>query len=74
MEENRLKELGNRKQVFRPEREELTRDWRKLPNGEFRVFCCSSNGIKLIKLRKMRFLGYMARIGERLLWGFGGDT
>jgi hypothetical protein len=43
---------------------EVTRGWRKLHNEDFYNFCPSQNIIKVIKLRRMRWVGYVTRIVE----------
>jgi len=41
------------------------RDWKSLQNEELRDLCFSQNILPLIKLRRMRGLKHVARIGER---------
>jgi hypothetical protein len=40
-------------------------DWRELPNEELHNLYSSPNIIRIIKLRRMRFAGYVARMGRR---------
>jgi hypothetical protein len=65
-EEHRLRVFENRvlRRVFGPKREEVTGEWRKLTNGELRNFYSSSNIIRQIKSRKMRWAGHVARMRE----------
>ena len=43
----------------------MTGEWRKLHNGELNALYCSANIVRVIKWRIMRWLGHVARIGER---------
>jgi hypothetical protein len=40
--------------IYRPKREEITGDWRKLHNEELRDFYSSPNNIRVIKSMRMR--------------------
>jgi hypothetical protein len=44
---------------------EVTREWRKLHNEELRDLYSSSSIIRIIKSRRMRCAGHVARIGEK---------
>jgi len=50
--------------IFRPKRDEVTGELRKLHNGELSDLYCSSKIIRVTKLR-MRWVGHVARMGER---------
>jgi hypothetical protein len=54
-------------------RDEVTGEWRKLHNEELNDLYSSPNIVRVIKLRKMRWAGHVARMGERsiqgLFWG-----
>jgi hypothetical protein len=65
-EESRLRVFENRmlRRTFKPKRDEVTGDWRKLHNEEFHNSCSSPNIIGMIKSKRMRWAGYVARIGE----------
>ena len=66
-EEGRLRMFENRvmRRIFRPRREEVTGEWRKLHNEELNDFYCSANIILAIKSRRMKWVVYVARIGRR---------
>jgi hypothetical protein len=38
--------------------------WRKLHNDELHSLCSSPNIVRVIKSRRMRWAGHMARMGE----------
>jgi hypothetical protein len=50
--------------MFGPKRDEVTGEWRRLHNGEFRNLNSSSDIIRQIKSRKMRCAGHLACMGE----------
>jgi hypothetical protein len=50
--------------VFGPERDEVTGDWRKLHNAELHKLYCSPNIVRIIKSRRMRWAGHVARMGR----------
>jgi hypothetical protein len=50
---------------FGLKREEVMGDWRKLRNGKLHNLYSSLNIIRMIKLRKMRWAGQVARMGEK---------
>jgi len=50
--------------IFGPRRIELTGEWRKLHNEEVNYLYCSPNIVLVIKWRRMRWVGYVAHIGE----------
>jgi hypothetical protein len=66
-EEHRLRVFENRVQrkIFRPKRDEVTEEWRKLHNEEFRDLYSSLSIIRIIKSRRMSWAGHVARMGER---------
>jgi hypothetical protein len=48
-----------------PKRDEVTGEWRKLHNGELHNLYSSSSTIRIMKSRRMRWAGHVARIGEK---------
>jgi hypothetical protein len=63
-EEHRLREfLRTVLRVFGPKREE-DGSWRKLHNYELHSLCSSWNIVRVIKSRRMRWAGHVARMGE----------
>jgi hypothetical protein len=59
--------LENRvlRRIFGPKRDEATGGWRKLHNEKFNNFYSSPSVIKVIKLKRIRWTGHVARIGEK---------
>ena len=51
--------------VFGPKRDEVTGEWKKLHNEELNDLYFSPNIIQVIKARKIRCAGHVARMGER---------
>jgi len=51
--------------IFGPKRDEVTGEWRKLHNEELNDLYCSPNIVQVIRSRRMRWTGHVARIGER---------
>jgi len=66
-EECRLRVFENRvlRRIFGPKRDEVTGEWRKLHNEELNVVYFSTNIVRVIKSRRMRWVGHVARMGER---------
>jgi len=65
-EESKVRVFKNRvlRRIFRPERDEVTGEWRKLHNEELNDLYYSQNAIRVIKSR-MSGAGHVARMGER---------
>ena len=66
-EESKLRMFENMvlRRIFGPRRDEVTGDWRRLHNEELNDLYCSPNIVRVIKLRRMRMAGHVARMGER---------
>jgi hypothetical protein len=50
--------------VFGPKRDEVTGEWRKLHNEELNDLYSLPNIVQVIKSRRMRWAGHVARMGE----------
>jgi len=63
------------RRIFGPKGDEVTGEWRKLHNEELNVLY-STNIVLMIKSRRMRCAGHVARMGEGrgVYTGFGGGT
>jgi hypothetical protein len=53
------------RRIFGPKRDEVTGDWRKLLNEDLHNLYSSPNIISMIKSRRMRWAGHVARVGRR---------
>jgi hypothetical protein len=51
------------RKIFGPKREEYG-SWRKLHNDELHSLYSSPNTVRVIKSRRMRWAGHVARMGE----------
>jgi hypothetical protein len=65
-EEHRLRVFGNRvlRRIFGRKRDERTGEWRKLRSGQLHNLYSSSDIIRQIKSRRMRWAGHVAHMGE----------
>jgi len=66
-EERRLRVFENRvlRKMFGPKRDKVTGEWRKLHHEELNYLYSSPTIIRVIKSGRMRWAGYVARMGER---------
>ena len=53
--------------IFGSRRDEVTGEWRRLHNEKLNDLYSSSNIVWVIKSRRMRWAGHVARMGEE--WG-----
>jgi hypothetical protein len=51
--------------IFGLKRDEVTGEWRKLPNEELNDLYSSPNTVRVMKSRRMWWAGHIARVGER---------
>ena len=65
-EECGLREFEDRvlRRIFGPKRDEVTGEWRKLHNEKLNDLYSSLNIFRVIKSRRMRWAGHVARMGE----------
>jgi hypothetical protein len=61
------------RKILGPKREE-DGSWRKLNNDELHDLYSSPNIVRVIKLRRMRWAGHVARMGERCSQGSGWEA
>ena len=53
------------RRIFGPRRDEVTGEWRRLHNEELNDPYYSPNTVRVIKSRRMRWAGHVARMGEQ---------
>jgi len=76
-EERKLRVFENMvlRRIFGPRRNKLTGEWRRLHNEDLNDLYSSPNIVQVIKWRRMRLVGHVARMGEeRGCKGLGGET
>ena len=63
-EERRLRVFENRvlRRVFGPKKDEVTGEWRKLYKEELRDLYSQPNIVRVVKPRRMRWAGHVARM------------
>jgi len=66
-EECRLRVLENRvlRRIFGPKSDKVTREWRKLHNEELDDLYSSPNTVWVIKSRRIKWAGHVARMGKK---------
>jgi hypothetical protein len=69
-EEHRVRVFKNRVlgRIFGPKTDEVTGGWRKLHNEELHNLYSSPSIIRMIKSRRMRWIGHVARMGRREMY------
>jgi len=65
-EERKLRVFKNMvlRRIFGPRRDKVTGEWRRLHNEEQHDLYSSPNTVLVIKSRRMRWAGHVARMGE----------
>jgi hypothetical protein len=53
------------RRIFGPKKDEVTGEWRKLHNKELRDLYSSPSTIRIIKSKRMRWAGHVARMEEK---------
>ena len=64
------------REVFGPKRDEVTGEWRKLHKEELNDLYSLPNIVRVVKSRRMRWAGHVARMGVRYrcAQGVGGEA
>ena len=65
-EERKLRVFENMvlRRIFGPRRDEVRGEWRRVHNEELNDLYSSPNIVRVIKLRRVRWAGHVARLGE----------
>ena len=65
-EERKLRLCDNMvlRRIFGPRRDEVTGEWRRLQHEELNDLYCSPNIVRVIKSRRIKWAGHVARMGE----------
>jgi len=50
------------RRIFGPRKDEVTEEWRRLHKEELNDLCSSPNIVRVIKSRRMRCVGHVARM------------
>jgi hypothetical protein len=66
-EECRLRVFENKvlRRIFGPKRDEVIREWRRLHNNGLYALYSSPDIIRVMKSRRLKWSGHVARMGER---------
>jgi len=76
-EERKLRVFENMvlRRIFGPRRCEVMGEWRRLHNEELNDLYVSPNTVRVIKSRRMRWAGHVARMGEErgFIWSWWGS-
>jgi len=66
-EERKLRVFENMvlRRIFGPRRDETTGEWKRWHNEELNDLYSSANIVRVIKSRRMRWAGHVARMGEK---------
>jgi hypothetical protein len=75
-EERKLRVFENMvlRKIFGPRRDEVTGDWRRLHNEGLSDLYSSPNIVRVMKSRRMRWTGHVARKAEGPVQDFGGEA
>jgi hypothetical protein len=57
--------INIKRRIFGPKRDEVTGEWRKLHNEELYDLYPSPSIIRIIKARRIRWAGHVARLGDK---------
>jgi len=60
----RMSENRALRKIFGHKRDEVTGEWRKLHNEELNDLYCLPNIVRVIKSRRIRWAGHVARVGD----------
>jgi hypothetical protein len=53
------------RKILKPKRNEITREWSRLHKEELHDLYTAAHVIRVIKPRRMRWAGHIARVGEK---------